>query len=80
MSKRIKITEKKLGRSKALGQCFNDGRIEIDPRQDSKEYLNTLVHEALHSRFPWMSEEEVVNSSIAITDLIWAQNFRRIKD
>ena len=78
--KRIKVTERKLGRSGALGLYYSDGRMEIDPRQDSREYLDTLIHEALHARFPWMTEEEVIVSANVISDIVWKQNFRRIKE
>jgi hypothetical protein len=75
-----KIKEKKLGREKALGQCFSDGLIEIDPRQDSKEYLFTLIHECCHYHFPELTEEQVVKIENSIGQVIWDKNYRRIMD
>jgi hypothetical protein len=76
--KRVKIVERKLGREGNLGQQIGD-LIEIDPRQNSKEYLDTLIHECLHACFPDLSEQAVVDSANVITDAVWRQNYRRIQ-
>jgi len=80
LSKRaVKIQERKLGKDKALGMCWYDtGEIEIDPRQDSREYLDTLIHEMLHCFFPDMSEKDVAKVSAKMSNAIWQYNYRRV--
>ena len=82
----INVQERKLGKEGAMGLAHYDffgknlNLIEIDPRQNSKDYLDTLIHEALHIMFPDWSEKEVVEHSGRLTRLIWRQGYRRIKD
>ena len=77
---KIKVIDKKLGRQKAVGQAYSDARvIEIDPRQTSKNYLDTLIHELLHVYNPEWSENKVSKTANEITDIIWKKNYRRIK-
>lgn len=79
--KRIKVRERKLGRERAMGQAFFRKKlIEIDPRQVSKDYLDTLIHETLHILFPKMTEKQVRKSANVISKLVWKNNFRRIMD
>jgi len=71
--------ERKLGREKAWGLCFQgENRIELDPRMKAKHHLSVLVHELLHWTFPEMSETKVRRSAPKIANEIWAQNFRKI--
>ena len=77
---KIKVIDKKLGRQKAVGQAYTDARvIEVDPRQRSKNYLDTLIHEMLHVYCPDWSESKVTKTANEMTDIIWQKNFRRIK-
>lgn len=77
--RRMKIVERKLGRERALGQAFKEDKlIEIDPRQPSKEYLDTVLHEGLHIVFPKMTEREVAAVSRKLSKLVWRQGYRRI--
>ena len=80
VSKRVpKITEEKLEREDALGQCWQDnGEIQIDPRQNSKEYLDTLIHELLHCFFPDASEKDVEKIGNKMSNAVWKKGFRRI--
>lgn len=76
----IRIVERKLGHERAMGQAWKGiGLIEIDPRQSSHSYLNTLIHEGLHMCFPDMSESKVSKTAYRLSSLVWRQNFRRIK-
>lgn len=76
----VKVVEKKLGRENALGLCYKyNGLIEIDPRQDSKEYLDTLVHELLHFYFPVAAEWRVDEVAHRIAAQIWKRQFRRLQ-
>ena len=77
---KIKVIDKKLGRQKAVGQAYTDARvIEVDPRQRSKNYLDTLIHEMLHVYNPEWSESKVSKTANEMTDIIWSKNYRRIK-
>ena len=77
---KIKVIDKKLGRQKAVGQAYTDARvIEVDPRQKSKNYLDTLIHEMLHVYNPEWSETKVTKTANEMTDIIWSKNYRRIK-
>ena len=78
--KKVKINDRKLGRIKAWGVCYlGENLIEIDPRQKSRKYLHTLIHELLHHCFPWMSESMVTRMAPKITEGVWRKNFRRIE-
>ena len=79
-NQKIKVIDKKLGRQKAVGQAYTDARIiEVDPRQRSKNYLDTLIHEMLHVYNPEWSETKVTKTANEMTDIIWQKNYRRIK-
>ena len=78
--KKIKVVDKLLGRQKAVGQAYTDSKIiEIDPRQRSKKYLDTLIHEMLHVYNPEWSETKVTKTANEMTEIIWNKNYRRIK-
>ena len=78
--KKIKVVDKLLGRQKAVGQAYTDAKIiEVDPRQRSKAYLDTLIHEMLHVYCPDWSETKVSKTANEMTDIIWNKNYRRIK-
>ena len=73
------IVSKKL-EGNILGLAYQDGfEIEIDPRQVSKEYLNTLIHEMLHCFLPDLSERDITRMADIMTDKIWARRFRRVE-
>lgn len=78
---KIKIIEKKLGREKAWGQAWQDKpwSIEIDPRQKSRSYLNTLIHEMLHCLYPNDSETKIRKNADIMTKYIWEKSYRRIQ-
>lgn len=76
-AKKLKIQERKLGRESAWG-TYLDNLIEIDPRQKSRRYLDTCIHELLHHADSTLSESRVSKISSVITHGLWEQNFRRI--
>ena len=79
-SNKIKVIDKKLGRQRAVGLAWSDAKIiEIDPRQTSKNYLDTLIHELLHVYAPNWSETKVSKTAKEMTQIIWQKNYRRIK-
>jgi len=72
------VREKQL-EDNVFGYAYQDDfEIEIDPRQDSKEYLNTLTHEMLHCILPDLSEKSITKMANIITDEIWKKRYRRI--
>lgn len=76
-STKLQIVERKLGREGAYGQYY-DGVIEIDPRLDAFEYLDTLIHEMLHHHFPDLSEEDVTEIATKMATQIWRKNYRKL--
>ena len=75
----IQIVERKLGRERAYGLAWTDELIEVDPRQKPRDYLGTVIHEALHQVFPEKSESEVARCASTLTRLLWGVGYRRVK-
>ena len=84
-----KIVERKLGKERAAGIAHNVprqkkfGTIELDPRIEKHggkniNYLDTVIHEAIHMIDPEMHEDDVVEMSRKITGVVWAAGFRRV--
>lgn len=62
-----------------LGYAYQeDFEIEIDPRQSSREYLDTLIHEMLHCFLPDLSERGITRMADLMTEEIWKRRYRRI--
>lgn len=79
MPKKLKVIERKLGRERAWGQAVSgEFLIEIDPRQAPKEYLDTIIHEALHIIEPDWEEYKVCRTSRQLSALVWEMGYRRI--
>jgi len=80
----VKVVEKKLGRERAFGQAIKAGAddgsdlIEVDPRQSPREYMDTVVHEAIHIADPVMPERKVAALSRKISRVMWQQRFRKV--
>lgn len=79
MPRKLILTERKLGRERAVGQAFpEDGLIEIDPRLEPRQWLSTLVHEAVHIAFPDADERSVARAERIVTRILWRAGIRRI--
>lgn len=68
--------------SGCMGQCWPNTRkhvIEIDPRQCPKDYLDTLIHEAVHEIMPRKREGFVLKTATSIANLLWRLGYRRKK-
>jgi hypothetical protein len=75
------ILERKLGRQRAAGQhIFGTQVIEVDPRQTSRERMDTVVHEALHYGRPDLNEAEVERVAHIIAGALWRDRYRRIEE
>jgi hypothetical protein len=78
--KKITVIDKKLGREKAYGLAYgSDMLIEVEERQDSKDYLDTLIHEMLHCFAPAWGEKRVADTANEMTRVIWDKKYRRIE-
>lgn len=85
---KIAVKFRKLGREKAFGLAHGhlhggkwlpSGLVEIDPRQTSRELMDTATHESLHLMNPSMSEKEVKRQAKLIAKILWDMNFRRVE-
>ena len=78
--KHPQLKERKLGREKAMGLAdFNSNSIEIDPRQNGKELIDTLLHERLHLLFPDWSEKKVASTSKKLSAFLWRNHVRILR-
>lgn len=78
--KHPKVTERKLGRERAFGQAFSEENlIEIDPRQNSKEYIGTLIHEWMHVEFQDWTERTVSAKSNKLAAFLWKHRTRILR-
>jgi hypothetical protein len=75
---KIEIIERKLGREKSLGLYWDNKKIEIDPRQSPREYLNSVIHEGIHHVFKEKKEKEVIRATSFLTRLLWNLNYRKV--
>jgi len=74
------VVVRKLGRHRCIGLAIEeDGyqRIEIDPRQPEKEFLNTLIHEAIHLVDFDIPEAKVIRLANKAAAVLWEQGYRR---
>ena len=79
MARKVRVIERKLKRERAMGRVFlEEGVIEIEARQKPREWLSTLVHEALHVAFPNMAEKPIAAAEKKIADILWRAGVRRI--
>lgn len=81
LPKQIKIVEKKLGKEGVWGWAEREGDVGIvalDPRMDSKRYLEVLIHEILHTFDMEDSESRVDKSARILARELWKKGFRRL--
>ena len=79
--KPIRIYEAKLGQWHAAGLSCREGShslVVIDPRLKSRSYLNTLIHEVLHTVEPNRGESWIIRSACRITRAVWEAGYRKI--
>jgi hypothetical protein len=80
LPKVIKLRERKLGREAAHGLAHHgESLIEIDPTQNSRERLDTVLHEALHLLHPKEPEVRIRALANRLSDLLWRDRWRRIE-
>jgi hypothetical protein len=83
---KITVQERKLGRYTERKDCrppqglaWPDGRVDIDPRQGARAWLNTLIHELLHQILPEADENQVFRCANILSKHLWEQGFRKTK-
>ena len=78
--RKLKIVERKLGREKAWGLCWQgENLIELDPRLKGKKKLNLACHELAHLVFPSIeSEREIERIARIFANALWSLNYRQI--
>ena len=80
---KLRVRNKNIAESdEAVGQCWpwtkpREYKIEIDPRQCPKDYMDTLIHEALHELLPKKKEKFILNAGTTIANLLWRLGYRR---
>ena len=67
----------KNGLSKTSFGTWDKGVLKIDPRQEPKEMLDTIVHEILHEGLPELNEEGVERVSNLISEVLWREGYRK---
>lgn len=77
----LRIRFRKLGKERAAGLYWGKKHlIEVDPRQNSRDLCDTLIHEAIHHTAPDLNEDAVWRLSHDITSVLWTMGYRRIQD
>lgn len=55
----------------------NEGIIHVDTRGNNRVQLGSLIHEALHERFPDWSETKVLEVERFLAGVIWRDFIKR---
>ena len=77
--KKPSIKTTRIAEKNVLGYAYqNDFEIEIDPRQSSKEYFNTCIHECFHIWFPDLKEKHIIRLSDMLSEILWRRGYRRV--
>jgi hypothetical protein len=80
LPKKIKLRERKLWRENAQGMAHQgEGLIEVDPRLNARDRMNTEIHECIHLCFPDLTERNVRAVTHRITEVLWNDRWRRIE-
>ena len=78
LPKRIKLTERKLGREGALGLAIAPDEVVIAP-QPPRERLDTTIHEGLHLLLPDADELSIRAYANRLSALLWLDGWRRVE-
>jgi len=60
--------------------CYETKTIRISDRLTGEAFLNTLVHELIHARWPDLNEQAVRDFADELTGVIHAEGFRDADD
>lgn len=77
--KRFTVKHSNLLRTaKTLGLAhFEKKTLYIPADGDTKDELDTIIHEALHFAFPYIAEEEVTDGATDLAGLLWRLGWRK---
>ena len=78
LPRKLKLTERKLGREKAMGLAIAPDQIVVAP-QGSRERLDTVIHEGLHLLLPDAPEIDVIAYANRLSALLWLDGWRRLE-
>jgi KaiC/GvpD/RAD55 family RecA-like ATPase len=82
LKKKIKIKEAKMG-GHLLGQAIKEGDdytiLISKSHRTEKSRLNTVVHEALHVGDFELTEADVRRLTSVVTEVLWREGYRRVK-
>ncbi|MGV0949138.1 MAG: hypothetical protein ACOYB3_00555 [Azonexus sp.] len=79
---RFRVYSRKIYEKKGcVGLCWpgSGTGMEVDPRLSPKDYLDTVVHEALHLLFPKAKETKILRAGTSVANLLWRLGYRRAK-
>ena len=66
-----------------VGQCWpggpEDNVMEVDPRQTQPDYMDTVIHEALHMLFPKVKEPKILRAGTSMAKLLWRLGYRQVR-
>lgn len=63
-----------------FGTCNKQtGNITIDPRQSEEEMMDTIIHEVLHSSYPFLEEDVIHKGGNAVSEVLWKLGYRRVR-
>ena len=78
-TRKIKIRKLRQWAGGLRGRCHANGFIEIDPRQDEQDFLDTLLHELLHRELPDLDEQAVIRVAERLAWEMWKLDYRRVR-
>jgi hypothetical protein len=82
LKKKIKIKEAKMG-GHLLGQAIKEGDdytiLISKSHRTEKSRMNTVVHEALHVGDFELTEADVRRLTSVVTEVLWREGYRRVK-
>lgn len=74
---RIKFKRVNLTEEEVYGHA-DDYPLKIHYNLKGKKELEIYIHESLHYLFPELSEEEVIEKSIKLTNTLWHESYRKV--
>lgn len=60
-----------------VGVTINGPSVVIPPSRETRDRLDTVIHETLHTALPSMSEEEVSRVAGDLAKVLWKAGYRR---
>jgi len=78
MGRRFTVRKQAELRPPDLGECDYENRtLHIPVDGDTQAELDVIIHEMLHSCYPWMDEQYVEAGATDIARLLWRLGWRK---